>query len=99
MGNALFALMWLGVALLATLGVTVALAALSDLRKLSRRCTVPVIHRPMAALLALRPHSPSTMPNLITHSRKSICLARVSACGHCSLKGSCRTLEATWLVA
>jgi hypothetical protein len=38
MGNALFALMWLGVALLATLGVTVALAALSDLReKLGRR--------------------------------------------------------------
>jgi hypothetical protein len=38
MGNALFALMWLGVALLAILGITVALAALSDLReKLSRR--------------------------------------------------------------
>ncbi len=33
MGNALFALMWLGVALLATLGVTVAFAALSDLRE------------------------------------------------------------------
>jgi hypothetical protein len=38
MGNALFALMWLGVALLATLGVVVALAAFSDLReKLSKR--------------------------------------------------------------
>jgi hypothetical protein len=38
MGNALFALMWLGVALLATLGAAVALAAFSDLReKLSRR--------------------------------------------------------------
>jgi hypothetical protein len=38
MGNALFALMWLGVALLATLGVTVAFAALSDVReKLSKR--------------------------------------------------------------
>jgi len=33
MGNALFALMWLGVALLAMLGVVVALAVFSDLRE------------------------------------------------------------------
>jgi hypothetical protein len=33
MGNALFALMWLGVALLATFAVTVALAAFTDLRE------------------------------------------------------------------
>jgi hypothetical protein len=33
MGNALFALMWLGVALLATLGVSVAVAALLDLKE------------------------------------------------------------------
>ena len=38
MGTALFALMWLGVALLAALGAAVALAALSDLKeKLSNR--------------------------------------------------------------
>lgn len=38
MGDALFALMWLAVALLATLGAAVALAALSDLReKLTKR--------------------------------------------------------------